>query len=96
MLQLSEHAIAMASVETVAVERRPLSRELRAVGRIEYNESSLATITPRVDGYAERLFVNFTGVVAEINPDKSTLKIMVSILGRQAPVELDFSQVESM
>lgn len=61
-LRLSEHALAMASVETVAVETRPLARELRAVGRIEYNESSLATITPRVDGYAERLFVNFTGV----------------------------------
>lgn len=62
MLQLSEHAISMASVETIAVERRPLSRDLRAVGRIEYNESSLATITPRVDGFAERLFVSFTGV----------------------------------
>ncbi|MCK6475773.1 MAG: efflux RND transporter periplasmic adaptor subunit [Phycisphaerales bacterium] len=61
-LQLSEHALAMASVETVAVEHRPLTRELRAVGRIEFNESSLASITPRVDGYAERLFVNFTGV----------------------------------
>jgi len=61
-LQLSEHALAMASVETVAVEERPLVRELRAVGRIEYNESSLATITARVAGYAERLFVNFTGV----------------------------------
>ncbi len=61
-LRLSEHALAMASVETVAVARRPLTRELRAVGRIEYNESSLASITPRVDGYAERLFVNFTGV----------------------------------
>jgi transcription termination/antitermination protein NusG len=42
------------------------------------------------------VFVNFTGVVAEVNPDKSTLKIMVSILGRQAPVELDFSQVEAI
>jgi len=61
-LELSAHALAMASVETVAVERRPLARELRAVGRIEYNETSLATITPRFDGYAERLFVNFTGV----------------------------------
>jgi Cu(I)/Ag(I) efflux system membrane fusion protein len=61
-LELSEHARAMASVETVAVERRALARELRAVGRIEYNETSLATITPRFDGYAERLFVNFTGV----------------------------------
>ncbi len=62
MLQLSEHAVAMASVETSAVERRELARELRAVGKVEFNESSLATITPRVDGYAERLFVNFTGV----------------------------------
>ncbi|MFM9994354.1 MAG: efflux RND transporter periplasmic adaptor subunit [Phycisphaerales bacterium] len=62
MLQLSEHAAAMASVETVAIERRPLSRDLRVLGMVEQNESSLATITPRVDGYVERLFVNFTGV----------------------------------
>jgi Cu(I)/Ag(I) efflux system membrane fusion protein len=61
-LQLSEHALAMASVETTPVERRALTRDLRAFGKIQYNESSLATITARVDGYAERLFVNFTGV----------------------------------
>ncbi len=62
MLQLSDHALAMASVETTPVTRRELSRALQAVGKIEYNESSLATVTARVDGYAERLFVNFTGV----------------------------------
>lgn len=62
MLTLSPHAVAMASVETVAVTRRQLVNEIRAVGKIQYNESSLATITARVDGYAERLFVNFTGV----------------------------------
>jgi Cu(I)/Ag(I) efflux system membrane fusion protein len=62
MLQLSDHALAMASVETAPVERRAVARELRTVGKVEYNESSLATITARVDGYAERLFVNFTGV----------------------------------
>jgi Cu(I)/Ag(I) efflux system membrane fusion protein len=61
-LQLSERALAMARVETTPVTARELSRELRAVGKIEYNESSLATVTARVDGYAERLFVNFTGV----------------------------------
>ncbi len=61
-LQLSDHALAMASVETTPVTRRELSRELRAVGKIQYNESSLATVTARVNGYAERLFVNFTGV----------------------------------
>ncbi len=62
MLQLSDHALAMASVETTPVIRKELSRELRAVGKVQYNESSLATVTARVDGYAERLFVNFTGV----------------------------------
>ena len=62
MLRLSDHALAMANVETTPVTRRALARELRAVGKVQYNESSLATVTARVDGYAERLFVNFTGV----------------------------------
>ena len=62
MLHLSDHALAMASVETTPVTLRELSRELRAVGKIQYSESSLATITARIDGYAERLFVDFTGV----------------------------------
>ena len=62
MLQLSEHARAMASVETVLVERRQLTHELRAVGKVQYNETALATVTSRVDGYIERLFVDFTGV----------------------------------
>ena len=34
MLELSEHARAMASVETVPIERRKLSREIRAVGKV--------------------------------------------------------------
>ena len=62
MLQLSDHARDMASVETFAVERREVFHELHAVGKVEFDETSLATITARVDGYAERLFVNFTGV----------------------------------
>ena len=62
MLELSAHARAMASVETVPVERRPLSHELRAVGKVQYNETALATVTSRVDGYIERLFVDFTGI----------------------------------
>ena len=35
MLTLSEHARAMASVETAPVERRKLSREIRAVGKVQ-------------------------------------------------------------
>ena len=62
MLELSDHARAMASVETVPVRRRRLSREIRVVGKVQYDETGLAEVTTRVDGYVERLFVDFTGV----------------------------------
>ncbi len=39
-------------------------------------------------------FSNFTGVVEDVNLDRNTLKVMVTIFGRQTPVELDFSQVQ--
>ncbi|MFH1741000.1 MAG: transcription termination/antitermination protein NusG [bacterium] len=39
-------------------------------------------------------FYNFAGYVAEINQERGRLKVMVDILGRSTPVELDFLQVE--
>ncbi len=39
-------------------------------------------------------FTNFSGQVDDINLDRSTLKVMVTIFGRPTPVELDFLQVE--
>jgi len=41
-------------------------------------------------------FTNFTGVVEEVNPERNTLKVMVTIFGRATPVELDFLQVEKV
>jgi transcriptional antiterminator NusG len=41
-------------------------------------------------------FNNFTGVVEDLNLDRNTLKVMVTIFGRQTPVELDFSQVQKL
>ncbi|MBI2956657.1 MAG: transcription termination/antitermination protein NusG, partial [Acidobacteria bacterium] len=41
-------------------------------------------------------FANFTGMVEEVNPERNTLKVMVTIFGRATPVELDFLQVEKV
>jgi len=41
-------------------------------------------------------FTNFTGVVEDINLDRSTLKVMVTIFGRSTPVELEFLQVQKL
>ncbi|HVZ18497.1 MAG TPA: transcription termination/antitermination protein NusG [Terriglobales bacterium] len=39
-------------------------------------------------------FSSFSGKVDEVNPERNTLRVMVTIFGRSTPVELDFLQVE--
>ena len=41
-------------------------------------------------------FANFSGKVDEINPERNTLRVLVTIFGRATPVELDFLQVEKL
>ncbi|HEY9125847.1 MAG TPA: transcription termination/antitermination protein NusG [Acidobacteriaceae bacterium] len=55
--------------------------------KFEKNESVRITDGP---------FANFNGVVDEINEDRSTLKVMVTIFGRSTPVELEFGKVEKI
>jgi len=55
--------------------------------KFEKNESVRITEGP---------FANFNGVVDEINEDRETLKVMVTIFGRSTPVELEFNQVEKV
>lgn len=39
-------------------------------------------------------FLNFSGVIEEIDPDKGKLKVTVNVFGRNTPVELEYWKVE--
>ena len=41
-------------------------------------------------------FAEFTGKIVEVNAEKETLKVLISIFGRETPVELDFTQIEKL
>jgi len=41
-------------------------------------------------------FAEFTGKIVEVNAEKETVKILISIFGRETPVELDFTQIEKL
>ena len=41
-------------------------------------------------------FENWTAKVLEIDPERSNLKVLVDMFGRETPVELDFSQIEKV
>lgn len=52
----------LAEIETSRVVRRPATAEIRALGKVAYDERRLAYLTAYVEGRIERLYVNFTGV----------------------------------
>ncbi len=53
-----------------------------------------------VEGESVRIvdgpFVDFIGIVEEINLEKGKVRVLVSFFGRETPVELDFLQVERL
>ena len=76
----------------------PLSRDEfnRIMKRTEAGAKQKTT-TDFVEGMNVKVtsgpFAEFDGTIAEVNLDKSTVRVMVTIFGRETPVELGFDQV---
>lgn len=51
----------MMELKTVPVTRKSLRKTIRTVGRIEADERKFATVTPKFEGWIEKLYVNYTG-----------------------------------
>jgi membrane fusion protein, copper/silver efflux system len=62
---LSATARRLAQIETTPVTRRSVAVELRMVGKVQVDETRLATIAPRVDGRIDRLMANYTGMAVQ-------------------------------
>lgn len=61
-LQLTPYRVRQAGVASEEARVRPLAREIRTVGRIEWDERRYSDLSARVAGRADELLVNFTGV----------------------------------
>ena len=60
-IRLTEAKVQKLGVRSAPVERRRLDATVRSTGRVEIDERRLVTITPKFEGYVEKLFVNATG-----------------------------------
>lgn len=60
-VRLDAEASRRIGVTYARVTRGPLVRTVRTVGFVTYDETRLSTVNPKIDGWAERLFVDFTG-----------------------------------
>jgi Cu(I)/Ag(I) efflux system membrane fusion protein len=61
-LKLTPAAVKLAEIETAPVTRGFKAAEIRMVGKIEVDETAVKTITARMPGRLDRLFVDYTGI----------------------------------
>jgi transcriptional antiterminator NusG len=81
---------------------KPVPLEDYEVKRILHN-LELSEEAPKVDmnkgdliRVIEGPFIDYQGRIDEVSPEKEKLKVMISIFGRDTPVELEFTQVEKV
>jgi RND family efflux transporter MFP subunit len=60
-IAVAPHILQSMGVRTAEVELRPLTRSIRAVGKVVYDERQFSQVNPKINGWVERLYVKATG-----------------------------------
>jgi Cu(I)/Ag(I) efflux system membrane fusion protein len=61
-IEISPEKQQLIGVKTAAAQVLPLTKTIRTVGLVEYDQRRLRTINTKVEGWVEKLYVNFTGI----------------------------------
>ena len=60
-VQITPERQQLIGVKIGTVEMKPLEKVIRTVGRVDYDEKRLVTVSPKIGGWIEDLYVDFTG-----------------------------------
>ncbi len=60
-VQIDPTTIQNIGVKTMVVEKQPLRRTVRAVGRVDYDETRIMDVNSKIAGWVEQLYVDYTG-----------------------------------
>jgi len=88
-LQTGDQPNALSEAEVNAMLNRSDVTKEKPKMKLKFSKGEQVRIT-------EGPFANFNGAVDDVNEDKQTLKVMVSIFGRPTPTEVSFSNVEKV
>ena len=68
-VQLSPYRVVLAGVQTWQLDYRPMMKEIKAAGFIEFDERGQRTVSARISGRIDKLFVNETGQMVEADTE---------------------------
>jgi transcriptional antiterminator NusG len=88
-LGTGDKPVALSQEEISSLLNRADSSKEQPTLKIKFEKNESVRIT-------EGPFANFNGLVDEVNEDRQTVKVMVTIFGRSTPVELEFGKVEKV
>ena len=81
--------VPLSEEEVAEIMRQTEERKDKPMPRVSFQKGEGVRVI-------EGPFTNFSGVIEEVNLGRGKLKVLVSIFGRQTPVELEFWQVERL